>query len=441
MLVVKKTAFLWLIALLFVPFFTVAQSGQAALFLNPASGSFLVGSTFDLSIVLDTKGQAVNTVEIELLFPPDRIQLTSPSVGKSIIQVWPAPPSFSNREGVIYFVGGIPSPGIVTSQGIVLTLTFRVVGPGEGQIKFGDRTQVLANDGKGTDILRQKGAAFLRFSVPPPQGPEIFSPTHPDQEKWYRDPNPVFVWGRSQFANGFSYEIDRDPSGFPDTISDGQESTVAYENLENGMWYFHLRERSGGVWGGVSHYIIKIDQEPPAFFRVNVSPGLRTINKNPIFRFFTTDALSGLDHFEMKVIPLSQGLVSESLFFDVTSPYQAPNFERGRHQVIIRAVDQAGNTRDEAVVMTIIGATSRIFTPEGIDLIFFFIPWVWALLWLVLLLILILILFGYLWAKHRHHVRHAFREDFGKIFGGFKKSDDNNKKDDNKTKNNINQLP
>ncbi len=71
----------------------------AGLFLNPASGSFLVGSTFDLSIVLDTKAQPVNTVEIELLFPPEKLQVSNPPVGQSIIQLWPAPPVFSNRQG------------------------------------------------------------------------------------------------------------------------------------------------------------------------------------------------------------------------------------------------------------------------------------------------------------------------------------------------------
>jgi hypothetical protein len=120
------------------PFFALAAP-QAGLFLNPSSGSFLVGSTFDLSIILDTKGAAINTIEIELLFPPDKLQVSSPSVGKSIIQLWPAPPAFSNREGRIYFIGGIPSPGIVTSQGVVLTLTFRVIAPGEVQIKFGEK--------------------------------------------------------------------------------------------------------------------------------------------------------------------------------------------------------------------------------------------------------------------------------------------------------------
>ncbi|MDO8600009.1 MAG: cohesin domain-containing protein [bacterium] len=405
------------IAFFALPYFYAEGAGQAALFLNPASGTFLVGSTFDVSVVLDTKGIAVNTIEVELSFPSDKLQVASPSVGKSIIQLWPAPPVFSNREGKIYFVGGIPSPGIVTSQGVVLTLTFRVVSPGEAEIKFGEKTSVLANDGRGTDILGQKPSVFYRFSVPPPQGPTISSPTHPDQERWYRDPNPLFVWSRSSFADGYSFTLDRDPSGFPDTSVEGQTPTASFENVENGISYFHLRERAGGVWGGVSHYTVKIDNDPPAAFQVNVSPSRRTTNRNPIFRFFTTDALSGFDHFEMKLVPLSGSQVSDSLFFEVASPYQAVRMDAGRYQIIMRALDRAGNTRDEAVPLNIVSSLTQFWGPEGLDLVFVFIPWFRLLLILLLLLVIAAVLLVLFWTHHRHHLLQALREDVRKFFG------------------------
>ncbi|MEK7146919.1 MAG: cohesin domain-containing protein [Patescibacteria group bacterium] len=403
--------------------FTVKAASQAALFLNPASGSFLVGSTFDLSIILDTKNSSVNTVEVELLFPADKIQVASQSLGgQSIIQLWPAPPSFSNKEGRIYFIGGIPSPGINTSQGIVLTLTFRVIAPGSGQISFGKSSTVLANDGKATNILGQKPPAFLKFMVPPPQGPEISSPTHSDQEKWHRDNNPVFAWPKSQFATAFSYDIDNDPAGFPDAVAEGPEATASFQNLENGIWYFHLRERSDNIWGGVSHFVVKVDNQPPAAFDINVSPGKRTTNKNPIFRFFTTDSLSGFDYFQMKIIPLFEELENQGLFFEVSSPYQAPAFKPGRYQVVIRALDKAGNSKDEAVTMNILGSFSQFIDQEGINFFFFFIPWAAALYFAGFLMLVFLAVLFILWRRHSHHLQHAFKEDIRNLFNLFKRN-------------------
>ena len=393
----------------------VLAAPQAALFLNPGSGTFLVGSTFDLSVILDTKSNSINTAEIEILFPSDKIQLASPSVGQSIIQLWPAPPSFSNSEGKIYFVGGIPSPGIVTSNGVILTLKFRVVSPGDAEIKFGSRTGILANDGRGTDILGQKPSAFFKFLIPPPLGPAITSPTHPDQERWYKDNNPIFVWPKGAFANEFSYEIDRDPSGVPDAFSEGTASTASFSNLSSGIWYFHLRAGSDGVWGGVSSYVFKIDSQPPAAFTVNVSPGKRTANRNPIFRFFSTDSLSGFSHFEMKMIRLSGSETSEALFYEVSSPYQAVILNPGRYQVVIRAYDNALNTRDENTAINILGPLSKFIDSEGIDLVAFFLPWGLLVNVLLLIFVIFLVMIFLLWREHRHHLKHAFIEDIEHI--------------------------
>ncbi len=393
----------------------------ANLRLSPSSGSFLVGSSFDVSIILDTKNTPVNLLEIELFFPPDKLQLASPSVGKSIIQVWPSPPVFSNQEGRVYFVGGAPDPGLNTEGGLVLTLTFRVVSSGEAEIRFGNKSSVLANDGKGTNVLKQSSAVFFKLSYPPPLGPEISSPTHPDQERWYRENNPTFVWQKNEKAEEYSFKIDQDPGGIPSTTASGTESTATFENLENGIWYFHLREKANGVWGGTSHYVVKIDNEPPAQFRISVSPSERTSNRSPIFRFFTTDTLSGFDHWEMKMVPLSES--NQTLFFEVDSSYQATNLQPGRYQVVVRAVDKAGNSRDETVKLHILGAGSRIFYSEGIDLYFVFITWKYVAFGAVILFLIFLFVILRLWFKHHHHIRYVLlKEDKRKFHKVFRKS-------------------
>ncbi|OGH93034.1 MAG: hypothetical protein A2534_01620 [Candidatus Magasanikbacteria bacterium RIFOXYD2_FULL_39_9] len=423
----KKTRLLILIVILFAVMGLLPIKAKAAsLVLRPGSGNFLVGGTFDLSIVLDTKHVSVNTIEAELLFPRDKIQLANNSIGKSIIQFWPAVPEFSNEQGRVYFAGAIPSPGVNISEGVVLTLTFRVISLGEAEIRFGDKTSVLANDGKGTNVLNQKPSAFFKFSLAPPQGPEVSSPTHPDQESWYKDSNPLFIWTKRQFSEGYSFEINQDPADLPDATIDTTEATASFQNLESGVWYFHIREKAGGVWGGASHYGIRIDSQAPAGFKIGVSPSNRTTNKSPIFRFFTTDALSGLDHFEIKLISLSSEEAAQALFFEATSPYQAINLKPGRYQVVVRALDTAKNTKDETVTITIVGSVSRFFSPEGVDLAFVFVPWGWVILGVGVLLLIVFLIILSIWVKHHHHLKSAFKEDINSVVSIFKK--DKNKK-------------
>ena len=171
MRIVKKL-FLSLVLILAGWLFFAIPARAATLRLSPAAGSFILGSTFDISVVLNTDGMPINTVEVELNFPPDKLQIANPSLGKSIVEIWASPPTYSNQQGRIYFVGGITAPGINTSEGIVQSFTFRVIAPGDAQISFGKKnTSVLANDGLGTNVLKQTSPAAFRLILPPAQGP------------------------------------------------------------------------------------------------------------------------------------------------------------------------------------------------------------------------------------------------------------------------------
>lgn len=409
----RKTSLILGIFVLGLLLFAGHRAHAATLRLSPASGSFILGSTFDVSLILNSEDISVNTIEAELLFPPDKLQIANPSLGKSIVQIWASPPTFSNQQGKIYFIGGIPSPGINTSQGVVQSFTFRVVSPGEAKISFGSNTSVLANDGLGTKVLKQTSPALFTLILPPAQGPDIFSPTHPEQGKWYKDPNPILKWTTSGQSQGFSYVIDHDPNTAPDTVVDTSDAEATFSNLDSGIWYFHAREKAGGSWGGVSHYFLNIDTGAPAAFKVAVSPSERTpARPAPILRFFTTDALSGFDHFEIKVVPLKDGPTESTFFFEAGSPYQLSGLERGRNEVIVRAYDKAGNFIDESVTLQVVSSAFTFVTPEGLDFIFFFLPWGYALPILILIALLISWYVLIMWRKHQHHLRHAFREDF-----------------------------
>lgn len=367
-----------------------ANAAGASLYLSPNSGTFYVGSIFNVSIFLDTGNNNVNAVYANLKFDPQKIQIASPTAGKSFISVWISQPTYSNKDGSASFLGGNPSPGVNTSAGLVSTITFRIVAPGETTITFSTSSQVLLDDGKGTDILNSRGRGTYTLSVPPPEGPVVFSPTHPDQNKWYKNNNPTFSWDKEAGVTDFSYDLNQDSQGVPDNISEGSTSSVSYSDIAGGIWYFHVKAEKNGIWGGTSHYLVQIDNVPPATFAPVISPSAKTSDKQPIVSFVTTDSLSGFDHFEIKVINVTPTQVNSEeagFFIEAASPYKLSQLTIGKYMVFIRAFDKAGNWRDISTKLEIIpGGIS--FSEDGIFFFGFLIK-----LWLVVLITIAIIIF------------------------------------------------
>ena len=385
----------FLFALICVPL-SVGAAG-ASLYLSPGSGTFFVGSTFDVSIFVNTGGNNVNAVKVDLKFDPKKIQIASPTAGKSFIEVWIAQPVYSNIDGTASFQGGVPSPGINTSSGLVYTITFRAIAPGETIVSFLDSSKVLLDDGKGTNVLSSLGRGVYNLVIPPPEGPKVFSSTHPDQNKWYKNNNPTISWEKEEGVTDFSYSIDYDFHSTPDNISEGNNTSISYTDLEDGIWYFHLKAKKGDIWGGVTHYIVQIDTTPPAVFNLVFEPTLKNRNvtsREPIVSFMTTDALSGVDHYEIKTINFTEGGEKETGFFmEVASPYKLPLLDLGEHEVIVRAFDVAKNWRDVSVRIEVIPFEKLFYiTKKGINILGFFLPWWKVILILVFLIILLIIL-------------------------------------------------
>jgi len=321
---------------------------QAKLFLSPATGNFLVGSTFDVSIIVDTDNVPINAVKVDLRFPADKLQVVSPSTGKSFISLWVDQPTYSNTEGTISFSGGIPD-GINTSSGVVSTMTFRVIKAGEAIVEVLTSSSVLAHDGKGTEVLAKTIGGRYTLRPKPPEGPKVFSRTHPDETRWYNNNNPIISWEKEWGVTDFSFVLDSYPQSVPDNTSDGKATTKAYEDLTDGLWYFHIKAKKGGVWGAPTHFLLRIDTTPPASFKPKVEFLLAAIIGRAFVLFSTTDALSGIDHYEIAVIDRTEPPLASPVFIEAESPYQLPKLISGHLRVIVRAIDKVGNVRDEAV--------------------------------------------------------------------------------------------
>ncbi len=400
---------------LLAPIFLIQAS---SLSISPASGTFSVGSTFDISILLDTKGKAINAFQVFLKFPADKLQVISPSVGQSIAGVWTISPKFNNSLVTIDLEGGFPG-GITVSSGILTSITFRVKSVGEAIVKFIDKSAVFLDDGLATDDLGQTRNAIYQFRLPPPQGPVVVSETHSDETAWYANANAVLSFASEAIGvEDFSYVLNRDPITVPDSIGEGSRKSVSYTNLADGVHYFHVKSMRDSVWGGTTHFSIKVDTVAPAQFSTNIVPSARTTRTRPIIEFKTTDASSGISHYEIRIEPLSPDAIAsrtsldggQNFFIETNSPYIPPTLALGSYDVIIRAYDNASNYREVTKRLSVTTFALEFISGKGIEVRnLFVISWTWV--WIIGVFLLLILGFGaYKAWKWRHEVHIAHSE-------------------------------
>jgi len=49
-----------------------------------------------------------------------------------------------------------------------------------------------------------------------------------------------------------------------------------------------VKAKKNEVWGGISHYVVRIDATPPAGFTPTIEPSPRTAERQPLVSFITT---------------------------------------------------------------------------------------------------------------------------------------------------------
>lgn len=360
------------------------------IFITPRNSTFLVGSTFQAPIYIDTKGSNINAINLKINFDPKKLAIINPSGGKSIFGIWVESPQYDNARGTASLAGVVPG-GIVTSSGLVITMTFKVLSSGTTRVTVSDQTTVNANDGLGSEILINKSGATYTLQNRAPNGVLVYSDTHPSQDNWYNNNSPLFEWGSSDVNTGYSVLFDNTAGSIPPNEITNKEASQFYENVKDGIWYIHVKTLAKSVWGATSHFKVRIDTMMPAEF----SPTVDSFkdeqgNKKYMVSFFTTDTMSGIDHYEVGLINKKTLDTASPVFVESQSPYIAPKVEGDTLRVVIRAYDGAGNVRESHVDLypgfTFVQALKKI----GI--------------YLLILLVIILLLELFLHYLFGHHI-------------------------------------
>lgn len=146
---------------LFAPF---VQADEAELFIISSGESHVVGETITVSIKLSSDTQ-VNAIEGRLQFSNEKVEIVQILKTESIVELWVEGPSFSNKQGVIRFSGGIPKFGFIGDDAKLFDIVFRIIDSGPAKVtwSFG---QVLRADGTGTNILSNTINTDFNFYSP-----------------------------------------------------------------------------------------------------------------------------------------------------------------------------------------------------------------------------------------------------------------------------------
>ncbi|MDX1535443.1 MAG: cohesin domain-containing protein [Candidatus Spechtbacterales bacterium] len=349
--------------------FEANATPEPSMYLSPSTGLHAVGDEFTVDIVLDTGEKAINAAEAVLVFDTDKLEVIETSIEESIFSSWIIAPTFDNKTGRIEFAGN-SSSSYNGMEGKVATVRFKAINESTTSVRFRSGA-ILAADGKGTNILSKLISGVYTITgeiievVPEPEyvapynapgAVTITSLTHPDQNEWYTGNNVELRWIVPSGTIATRTSMDHKPYSIPSVTFYEALTEKTYQNLDDGVWYFHLQLRNRSGWGEVSTYRVQIDSSKPEHFRISELKRDDLSNPKPRFIVDAFDAESGIKKYEVNVDNKNITWIEKGNQIHELGP-----FSPGSYTAIVKAVDAAENYIVDSVVFEIESLTPPIF--------------------------------------------------------------------------------
>jgi hypothetical protein len=167
----------------------------------------------------------------------------------------------------------------------------------------------------------------------------IYSTTHPGTI-WRKNNTAVFSWDVGPDVVASRIGFDQNPSGEPSVLNSPAIVEKKYDNVADGVWYFHLSLQNNDGWTKTEHFKIKVDQTAP---KITLSEVPRTdlTNPKPVINLKVTDAMSCVKEFTLSIdgqpIDYNKRL-DGALELGTVDP--------GQHELSVVAYDRAGNQNE-----------------------------------------------------------------------------------------------
>ena len=322
----------------------------ARLYLAPPSGNYFVGSYLPISVLVDTGGNLTNVYRATLTYSAN-LRPISVTTGGSICSLWIAQTATNLECGTIKAFKG--------TAGKIAIVNFTALSAGSAAVSVSSGN-VKRADGAGTEILSTRESAEFAIQEPPAGTPVISSSSHPDQNAWYQNRTVSLAWEAGSGAQGFAYLLDQNPQTIPADSSLGTATAKTYPDLVDGIYYFHLKAKNDEGWSNSAHFKIQIDATAPLPFKIVSDPSPERVFRAPLLSFFTTDATSGINHYEVSL----DGTVLENT---AQTYYRFTRIRGGLREARVTAYDKAGNSQEAKLNLVVVSVPApEILTPtEG----------------------------------------------------------------------------
>lgn len=110
------------------------------------------GEVFSMGINVSKTDTSINAVQMDLKFDPNKLEIVDITTTGSFVNIF-LQKEIDNQLGFARIAGGLPNPGYIPNKSNFCTIIFKAKDSGLAEISFLDSSKVLANDGRGTDIL------------------------------------------------------------------------------------------------------------------------------------------------------------------------------------------------------------------------------------------------------------------------------------------------
>lgn len=122
-------------------------------FIIPTKRQYRLGEIFPMKVEITGIKTPINAVQADLGFETSKLEVENVSTDGSFANIF-VQKEVNNTGGYVRLTGGLPNPGFFSDHGVFGTVFFKGKEPGVVKIEYLSSSMVLANDGRGTNVLK-----------------------------------------------------------------------------------------------------------------------------------------------------------------------------------------------------------------------------------------------------------------------------------------------